>query len=191
MINPRSTLALAAVTGIVLAALPVLAETTTTTTTTTSTTRTTRVGSQPIVVQFDKTGNPTILKTTVAVVPGSTVTTEVTTVTRIAPEPDDLLNRRNDLVARVMVEQNRGQLSASEANNFLSRIQALEDSRVQLRRDESAGMYFDGERACDTLSYHKEVRRIYNGYDSIANDMRDVSGQDDRQLAATYAYFAL
>lgn len=191
MINTRFTLALA-VAGITVVALPVLAETTTTTTTTTtSTTRTTRVGSQPIVVQFDKAGNATILKTTVAVVPGTGITTEVTTVSRLVPEPDDLLNRRNDLVARVMVEQNRGQLSASEANNFLSRIQALEDSRVQLRRNEVAGMYFDGERACDTLSYHKEVRRIYNGYDSIANDMRDVSGQDDRQLAATYTYFAL
>lgn len=148
------------------------------------------IGSQPVIIQIDRAGQPTLLKEVVAVAP--VVSTEVTTVTTItSPMHDDLLNRRNDLVARVAVEQARGQLSSGEASAFLARIENLDASRVVLRRNEAAGAYIENERACDALSYHEQVSKIYDGYDKVASDMQDESRQGDRQLAATYSYIAL
>lgn len=150
--------------------------------------RTTTIGTEPAFVQIDLQGRPTIIKSTVAYAPVSTVTV-ITTIKPVIH--DQFINRRNDLTARVAVEQARGQLSSGEASDFMGRLDSLEQSRVALRKNEAAGTYLNGERNCDTLSYYKEVKRLNGEFDRVANDMREVSNQDDRQLAATYSYIAL
>ncbi|MBY0357922.1 MAG: hypothetical protein K2W82_07960 [Candidatus Obscuribacterales bacterium] len=151
--------------------------------------RTTTIGAQPVFVEINPAGHATIIKETVAVVPG-VVTTEVTTI-KVNPMHDELVNRRNDLVARATVEQARGQLSASEASGFISRINSVDDRRVALRKNEAAGAYVKEDRKTDTLGYYEEVSSILRSYDRIASDMQSESNQGDKELAATYSYIAL
>ncbi len=89
---------------------------------------------------------------------------------------EDMSIRRDDLLARVITERACGKIDGSEADSFISRLQAIEARRPK-----------DSEFA-ETTEYFKRALGIYRDYDKVAQDLQTESHQGNKQLAATYSY---
>jgi hypothetical protein len=89
---------------------------------------------------------------------------------------EDASIRRDDLLARIISERASGKIDGSEADSFISRLQAIEARRPK-----------DSEFA-ETRQYFRRALDIYCDYDQLAQDMQTESGQGNKQLAASYEY---
>ncbi len=89
---------------------------------------------------------------------------------------EDMSIRRDDLLARIISERSSGKIDGSEADAFISRLQAIEARRPK-----------DSEFA-ETRQYFRRALDIYNDYDKVAQDLQTESHQGNKQLAATYEY---
>jgi hypothetical protein len=146
---------------------PALADTTVTTTSSCC---------KPAVI-INSAGEAVIVQSTMSVTPIQLVTTTDTVVTGFTLfRPDDLITRRDDLLTRILLEQTDGTLTASQANDLTGRIQRADQDRASLVRDGS-------------VSYYKQVKKLYARFDGIANDMHNESGEGDKQLAGNYLVF--
>lgn len=87
--------------------------------------------------------------------------------------PEDLIVRRDDLLARIIVERANGWLSSDQADRFTDRVMTVDSTRAHLTND--------GSRL-----YYQQVKDMYGGYDKIAADMETTSGKGDRELAGLY-----
>jgi hypothetical protein len=94
--------------------------------------------------------------------------------------PDDLVTRRDDLLARVFAEKTNGKLSEDQANTLISEVQDTYAERLNV----PAG----GE--CD-VDHVKAVKKIYRNFDRVSNDIMKDSKQGNKQLAGNYNYVAL
>ncbi len=94
--------------------------------------------------------------------------------------PDDLITRRDDLLARIIVERANGKLSAEQANSLISEVQGADSARLQLCK---------GDESC--VDHVKAVKKIYRSFDEVSNDIVKDSNQGNRQLAGKYNYIVL
>jgi hypothetical protein len=94
--------------------------------------------------------------------------------------PDDLITRRDDLVARILSEKASGSLSSEQSVALLSSVQNAFEERQNL----SPGSESD-------VDHVKGVKRIYRQFDRISNDIMKDSKQGNKQLAGNYSYVAL
>ena len=94
--------------------------------------------------------------------------------------PDDLITRRDDLVARILSEKASGSLSSEQSVAFLSSVQNAFEERQNL----SPGSESD-------VDHVKAVKRIYRQFDRISNDIMKESKQGNKQLAGNYSYVVL
>jgi hypothetical protein len=116
-----------------------------------------------------------IMGTTVSLTPIGLVTTRGAVMTGLLVfNPDDLLTRRDDLLARIAVERVNGKLSDEEANGLMARLREDDAKRSHLAPQGSTAFY-------------KEVKGIYRDYDHVANAMKSDSKEGDKQLAGTYS----
>jgi hypothetical protein len=92
--------------------------------------------------------------------------------------PNDLLTRRDDLLARIFSERANGKLSADQASTLISQVQAV------LNKPCVAG------KECN-VAHARQVKFMYRDFDYAANDIRKASGQDNKQLAGTYSFIVL
>ncbi|HEY9787743.1 MAG TPA: hypothetical protein V6D17_20310 [Candidatus Obscuribacterales bacterium] len=176
----RSSSVLALAT-IALAGQASLAQTTTSTATTvtesTSTApsvTTTTSGTVPFVM-VQEGGTPSIIQAEVSVKPVPYVTRAGRLTAITVYTPDDLITRRDDLLARIAVMESRGQLTSTQASALIARVNSIDAARpVPVRKDSTA--------------YYKQVKSLYKAFDKVANDIRDMSGHGDRQVAGTYSY---
>lgn len=129
---------------------------------------------KPFVV-IDNKGCPAVLGAKVAVDPIGYVTTVGCLSGATVFTPDDLITRRDDLLAKVAIMQCRGQLSASAASELIARVHAIDCNRVR-------------PVAPDSTAYYREVKRLYKQFDEVANDIRDISDVPEKQVAGTYSY---
>ena len=128
-------------------------------------------------VVTDSCGQPTFVgsESTLQVVPVITTGITITGVRFYAPK-DDLFCRRDDLLARIMTERGRGELSSADANDLVNRVMAVDALRAQL------------PARTETECFYKQVHRIYRQYDALSNDIGNASDQGDKDLAGTYNY---
>jgi hypothetical protein len=94
--------------------------------------------------------------------------------------PDDLLTRRDDLLARIISEKKNGKLSASQADGLISEVQNAYSARASL----SAGDESD-------VDHVKGIKRIYRSFDRVSNDIVKDSRQGNKELAGKYSYIVL
>ena len=94
--------------------------------------------------------------------------------------PDDLVTRRDDLLARIFAEKTNGKLSEDQANSLISEVQDTYAERLNV----PAG----GE--CD-VDHVKAIKKIYRNFDRVSNDILKDSKQGNKQLAGNYNYVAL
>jgi hypothetical protein len=94
--------------------------------------------------------------------------------------PDDLITRRDDLLARIFAEKANGKLSDDQANGLIAQVEGAFAARADLcNGDES------------DVDHVKGVKRMYSQFDRISNDIKKASGQGNRQLAGKYNYVVL
>jgi hypothetical protein len=124
---------------------------------------------QQLMIPSAQAPNPVLFVTTGAQITGFT-----------CYRPDDLVTRRDDLLARVFAEKTNGKLSEDQANNLISEIQDTYAERL----NEPAG----GE--CD-VDHVKAVKKIYRNFDRVSNDILKESKQGNKQLAGNYNYVVL
>ena len=108
------------------------------------------------------------------------VTTGATITSFTCCEPDDLLTRRDDLLARIFAERATGKLTGDQATGLIGEVQNAFAARASC----SAG----GE--CD-VEHVKDVKRIYRQFDRVSNDIVKESHQGNRQLAGKYNFVVL
>jgi hypothetical protein len=94
--------------------------------------------------------------------------------------PDDLITRRDDLLARIFAEKANQKLSDDQANNLISEVQDAYAARASL----IAGNESD-------VDHVKGVKRIYSQFDRVSNDILKASRQGNKQLAGKYNYVVL
>jgi hypothetical protein len=90
---------------------------------------------------------------------------------------DDLNMRRDELLARVMIEKADGAISADESSNFISRLEKVDGERKSTPTDTFGRAYF------------QHVGNIYRDYDHIAQDLEQSSNLTSKQLDGRYSYF--
>jgi hypothetical protein len=89
---------------------------------------------------------------------------------------EDASIRRDDLLARIISERACGKIDGSEADGFISRLQAIEARRPK------------NSEFAETRQYFRRALDIYCDYDQLAQDLQTESRQGNKQLAATYEY---
>lgn len=94
--------------------------------------------------------------------------------------PDDLITRRDDLLARIFAEKASGKLSSDQANGLIAEVQNAFAARATL----SPGCEAD-------VDHVKSVKRIYRSFDRISDDIKKDSRQGNRELAGQYNYVVL
>jgi len=129
----------------------------------TTTTTTSAVSGGPSVVILDTKGAATTLPLIVS--------KSIVVVTALTPP--DLIVRRDDLLARILVERQHGWITADQAQTFTDRALTIDGNRAHLTRDGS------------TVEY-RMVKDMYKSYDRLAADMQETSGKSDRDLAGLY-----
>jgi hypothetical protein len=90
---------------------------------------------------------------------------------------DDLNMRRDDLLARIMIERADGVISADVSNDFIGRLERIDGMRASTPTDSFSRAYF------------QHVGDVYRGYDHLAQDLQTSSGLGNKQLAGRYTYF--
>jgi hypothetical protein len=108
------------------------------------------------------------------------VTTGATITGFTCCSPDDLLTRRDDLIARIISEKNNGKLSSSQADGLISEVQSAYSAKASL----PAGDESD-------VDHVKGIKRIYRSFDRISNDIVKDSRQGNKELAGKYTYIVL
>lgn len=92
--------------------------------------------------------------------------------------PNDLLTRRDDLIARIFAEKATGKLSDSQASSLIAEVQNV--SRMPYSTDN------------ETVTSHcRQVKRMYLDFDRVSNDIQRDSHQGNRQLAGNYSFIVL
>ncbi len=124
---------------------------------------------QQLMVQSSLNPNPVLFVTTGATITGFTCN-----------KPDDLVTRRDDLLARIYAEKANGKLSDDQATSLISEIQSTYAERASL----PAGCEND-------VDHVKAVKKMYRDFDHISNDILKDSKQGNKQLAGNYNYVAL
>jgi hypothetical protein len=162
---------LAALAAFAIAKQPVSADEVTTVTTGSSGMVTT-VGGTPEVVITNSSVKPMLVETKLTTMPTPFVTTRSVITAFLLTLPDDLITRRDQLLARIVLEQARGKLSADEASSLIGQADSIDARRAGLSKD-------------DCSAYHKEVKRLYRDYDRLANDIKKDSHEGAKQLAST------
>jgi len=94
--------------------------------------------------------------------------------------PDDLITRRDDLLARIFAEKANGKLSDDQANGLIAEVQGAYAARANLSNGDESD-----------VDHVKGVKRMYSQFDRISNDIKKASGQGNRQLAGKYNYVVL
>jgi len=159
--------------------LPAMADTTMSTTTITTTSR-------PVVLQGSAMTAPTIVVTGYS---GKSVTTPsrfpivlakftaTNGITIFYPcAREDLSIRRDDLFARILIEQADGQLSSSASSDFINRLASIDAQKAKTPSD------------TESRAYYKHVKDTYADYDELAQDIQTSSHQHNKQLAGNYSY---
>lgn len=129
---------------------------------------------KPFVV-IDSKGCPTVLNSKVSINPIPYVTTVGCLQAITLFTPDDLITRRDDLLAKIAMMQCRGQLSAGAAGELIARVHAIDSLRPRPVQK-------------DSTAYYKLVKRLYKDFDNVANDIRDMTDVPEKQIAGTYSY---
>jgi hypothetical protein len=111
--------------------------------------------------------NPTMFVTTGAQVTGFNIYL-----------PNDLITRRDDLIARIYAEKANGKLSDSQASALLAEVQTV------------------AHRSCGSMtdrgsSHAKQVQSMYRDFDKVSNDIFSNSHQGNKQLAGQYSFIVL
>jgi hypothetical protein len=94
--------------------------------------------------------------------------------------PDDLITRRDDLLARIFVEKANGKLSDTQAQGLVSEVQDAYSAR---------GTLCSGNES--DVPHVKAVKKIYRQFDRVSNDILRDSHQGNRELAGKYTYVDL
>lgn len=89
---------------------------------------------------------------------------------------EDLCMRRDDLFARILIEQADGQLSSSASGDFINRLSSIDAEKSKTPTD------------TESRAYYKHVKDTYADYDELAQDIQTSSGQGNKQLAGSYSY---
>jgi hypothetical protein len=89
---------------------------------------------------------------------------------------EDLSMRRDDLFARILIEQADGQLSSSASGDFINRLASIDAEKSKTPTD------------TESRAYYKHVKDTYADYDELAQDIQTSSGQGNKQLASSYSY---
>jgi len=113
--------------------------------------------------------NPPLFVTTGATITGFTCYT-----------PDDLLTRRDDLLARIFVEKANGKLTDDQANGLIAEVENAYADRASICL---------GDESC--VEHVKAVKKIYGRFDKISNDIQRDSRQGNKQLAGKYNVLVL
>jgi hypothetical protein len=160
---------LIAVAAFAIAKQPVSADEVTTVTTSGGGVVTT-VGGTPAVVITNSNVKPVLVETKLTRMATPFITTRDVITGFILTLPDDLMTRRDQLLARIALEQSRGKISADEASSLVGQADSIDARRASLTMD-------------DATAYHKEVKRLYRDYDRLANDIKKDSHEGAKQLA--------
>ena len=150
----------------------------TSTTTTTTYINNATIGAGPGIVVTNTSGeqllvpsimnaNPTLFVTTGAQVTGFNIYL-----------PNDLLTRRDDLIARIYAEKATGKLSEAQANALLAEVQTVSRRNCGPMLDSSTG-------------HAKQIQHMYRDFDKVSNDIFANSRQGNRQLAGKYSFIVL
>ncbi|CAN5359808.1 hypothetical protein BH11CYA1_BH11CYA1_24560 [soil metagenome] len=89
---------------------------------------------------------------------------------------EDLSMRRDDLFARILIEQADGQLSSSASGDFINRLASIDAEKAKTPTD------------TESRAYYKHVKDTYADYDELAQDIQTSSHQGNKQLAGSYNY---
>lgn len=98
----------------------------------------------------------------------STVTVKSVLISR----PDDLVKRREGLLARIAVERAHGTITEGEASDLLSRMNQAASVEASMRGD-------------GILTW-KEVKDLYKEFDRVGSKLDSYSDDTNRKLAGTY-----
>lgn len=88
----------------------------------------------------------------------------------------DVAIRRDDLLARIVMERTNGNLTAAQADGFIARLRNLDSLNNSKTADH------------ETRQYARQVREIFWGMDRLARDMKVTSKMTDSKLASAYHY---
>lgn len=136
------------------------------------------LGAGPDIVVTTNDGLQGTVRTTRRVNPPLFVTTGATITNFQVYLPNDLLTRRDDLIARIYTEKALGKLSDSQASVLLDEVQTV------------AAMPFPTSME-RTTAEARQVKMIYRNFDKVANDIFLESKQGDKQLAGRYSYIPM
>lgn len=170
-----------ALTAMIIIAGPALCDEVSITTTTVSDANSfavTNTGGTPRVLIMNSALEPVVIESKLSLTPTPVVMRSGTITGFVVWKPDDLITRRDELLARIAVEHACGKLSADERASFIAKVHSIDSDRSKLT-------------APCTVSYFKQVKRMYRDYDRLANDIRANSHEGDKQLAGTYNYLVL
>jgi hypothetical protein len=154
---------------------PEIAATTTTTTTFTNgatigagpSILVTNISGEQLMIPSISNANPVMFVTTGAQITGFNVFL-----------PNDLLTRRDDLIARIYAEKANGKLSDSQVSSLLAEVQTV------------SRMPCSANAEC-SVSHAKQVQRMYRDFDKVSNDIFSDSHQGNKQLAGKYSFIVL
>ncbi len=127
----------------------------------------TNTSGEQLLVPSIMNANPTLFVTTGAQVTGFNICL-----------PNDLLTRRDDLIARIYAEKATGKLSESQASALLAEVQTVSRRNCGPMTDSSSG-------------HAKQVQNMYRDFDKVSNDIFANSRQGNKQLAGKYSFIVL
>ncbi|MBI5175756.1 MAG: hypothetical protein SFV17_05175 [Candidatus Obscuribacter sp.] len=89
---------------------------------------------------------------------------------------DDLSIRRDDLMARILIERADGDISSGASSDFMDRLVRIDAQKSSTPSNSRSRAYFE------------HVLGTYQDYGKLAQDMKSASHKGDKQLASTYSY---
>jgi len=132
----------------------------------------------PSVIMVKESLSPVTVKTIMSSRPTPTITTTDVITGFTVYRPDDLFTRRDELLARILIEQGRGKLSDEQANALFARVNSIDNQRACLSRDCS-------------VSYAKRVKDLYRQFDKVATSIQNETHDGNKQLAGRYSYIVM
>ncbi|HEY9679282.1 MAG TPA: hypothetical protein V6C76_14845 [Drouetiella sp.] len=137
------------------------------------------IGAGPNVIVTNIDGTQNAVSTTLNANPTLYVTTGATINSMRVYLPNDLINRRDDLIARIYTLKAQGKLSDSQASGLLAEVQTV------------AAMPCPVGCAERTTSSARQVKMMYREFDKVSNDILKESKQGDKQLAGKYSVVSM
>jgi hypothetical protein len=134
-------------------------------------------GPGPQLLVTDPAGAQVMVPSVLNVNPPGFVTTGATITAFNTYWPNDLLTRRDDLIARIYVEQANGKLSASQVSSLVAEVNGV--LKTPIIGDE-----------CLT-SQARHVKFMYRDFDRASNDIFRESHMGNKQLAGKYNVIVL